>query len=44
MMTGVTVAPAIKVKTDLLMIKVNVQTCCEKQKMEQNISKEKCQE
>ena len=44
MMTGVTVAPAMKVKTVLTMIKVNVQTCCTKQKMEQNIRKEKCQE
>ena len=43
MMTGVTVAPAMKVKTVLMMTKVNIQTCCTKQKMEQNIRKEKYQ-
>ena len=32
MMTGVIVAPAMKVKTVLMMIKLNVQTCCTKQK------------
>ena len=42
-MTGVTVAPAMKVKTLSMMIK-NVQFCCTKQKMEQNIRKDKCQE
>ena len=44
MMTGVIVAPAMKVKTVLVMTTVKVQTCCAKQKMEQNIRKEKYQE
>ena len=45
MMTGVIVAPAMKVKTVLMMKTVKVQTCCTKQKkMEQNIRKEKYQE
>ena len=44
MMTGVTVVLAMKVRTVLMMTTVKVQTCCTKQKMEQNIRKEKCQE
>ena len=44
MMTGVIVAPAMKVKTVLMMRTVKVQNCCTKQKMEQNIRKEKYHE
>ena len=44
MMTDVTVVLAMKVKTVLMMTTVEDQTCCTKQKMEQNIRKEKCQE
>ena len=44
MMTGVTEVLAMKVKTVLMMTTVEAQTCCTKQKTEQNIRKEKCQE
>ena len=44
MMTDVTVVLARKVKTVLMMTTVEDQTCCTKQKMEQNIRKEKCQD
>ena len=44
MMTVVTVALAMKVKTVLMMATFKVQTCCTKQKMEQNTRKEKYQE
>ena len=44
MMTDVTVVLAMKVKTVLMMTTVEVQTCCTKQEIEQNIRKEKCQE
>ena len=44
MMTDVIVAPAMKVKTVLMMTTAKFQTCCTKQKMERNIRKEKCQE
>ena len=36
MMTDVTAVLAMKVKTVLMMTTVEVQTCCTKQKMEQN--------
>ena len=41
MMTGVTVAPAMKLKTVLMITTVKVQICCIKQKTEQNIRTEK---
>ena len=41
MMTGVTVVLAMKVKTVLMMTTFEVQTCCTKQKIEQNIRKRK---
>ena len=44
MMTDVTVVLAMKVKTVMVMSTVEDQTCCTKQKMEQNIGTEKCQE
>ena len=43
MRAGVTAVLAMKVKTVLMMTTVEVQTCYIKQKMEQNIRKEKCQ-
>ena len=44
MMTVLSIALVMKVMTALMIIIVKIQTCCLKQKMEQNTRKEKYQE